>query len=72
MVASADEDAFLAQALDGLPDRAPGGVQLDSEDGFVDLFSRAEGALDDLLPQVICYQFGGGPSFYGEHTFGCH
>jgi hypothetical protein len=65
MVAPAGEDAFLAKALHSFPDGAPGGVQLDGEDGFVDLFSRTEDALDDLFPQLIGYQFRGGPSFQG-------
>jgi hypothetical protein len=71
MVAPADEDAFLAQALHGFPDGAPRRVQLDGEDGFVDLFSGTEDALDDVFPQLIGYQFRCGPSFQGEQAFGC-
>jgi hypothetical protein len=71
VVAPADEDAFLAQALNGFPNRTPRGVQLDGEDGFVDLFAGTEDALDYLFPQLMGYQFCGGPSFQGEQAFGC-
>jgi hypothetical protein len=71
MVAPVDENAFLAQALHGFPNGAPRRVQLDGEDGFVDLFAGTEEALDDLFPQLIGYQLRGGSSFQGERAFGC-